>query len=64
MPKRSLPTRKLIDQLTRAAELNPGSSAASIETYFALGKLFRRKGDLERALRLHQNIMQHINIVK
>src|SRR5262249_42542630 len=46
-----------IDQLTRAVELNPNTGGQSIETYFALGKLFRRKGDLERAIRLHQNIL-------
>jgi lipopolysaccharide biosynthesis regulator YciM len=46
-----------IGELTRAVELNPQTSGQSIETYFALGKLFRRKGDLERAIRLHQNIL-------
>ena len=44
-----------IDQLTRAVQINP--SQVSIETYFALGKLFRRKGNLTRAIRLHQNIL-------
>ena len=29
----------------------------TIGTYFALGALFRRKGELERALRIHQNIL-------
>ncbi|MBS2031016.1 MAG: tetratricopeptide repeat protein [Deltaproteobacteria bacterium] len=46
-----------IGELTRAVELNPSASQSSIETYFALGKLFRRKGDLEHAIRLHQNIL-------
>jgi lipopolysaccharide biosynthesis regulator YciM len=46
-----------IDQLTRAIALNPNSTRAAMETYFALGKLYRRKGDLERAIHLHQNIL-------
>jgi lipopolysaccharide biosynthesis regulator YciM len=46
-----------IGELTRAAALNPNAATSSIETYFALGKLFRRKGDLEHAIRLHQNIL-------
>lgn len=42
-----------IAELSRAAQL----SSQTLETYFALGALFRRKGDLERAIRLHQNIL-------
>jgi lipopolysaccharide assembly protein B len=42
-----------IAELSRAAQL----STETLETYFALGALFRRKGDLERAIRLHQNIL-------
>lgn len=42
-----------IAELSRAAEL----STQTLETYFALGALFRRKGDLERAIRLHRNIL-------
>lgn len=42
-----------IAELSRAAEL----SSQTLDTYFALGALFRRKGDLERAIRLHQNIL-------
>jgi lipopolysaccharide assembly protein B len=42
-----------IAELSRAAQL----SRQTLETYFALGTLFRRKGDLERAIRLHQNIL-------
>lgn len=42
-----------IAELSRAARL----STETLETYFALGALFRRKGDLERAIRLHQNIL-------
>nr|WP_228530876.1 MULTISPECIES: tetratricopeptide repeat protein [Myxococcaceae] len=42
-----------IAELSRVAEL----SSQTLETYFALAALFRRKGDLERAIRLHTNIL-------
>ena len=38
-----------IAELSKVAQLN----TQTLETYFALGALFRRKGDLERAIRLH-----------
>lgn len=41
-----------IAELSKAAQLN----RQTIETYFALGTLFRRKGELDRAIRLHCNI--------
>lgn len=42
-----------IAELSRAAQLN----RQTLETYFALGALFRRKGELDRAIRLHRNIL-------
>lgn len=42
-----------IAELSRAVRLD----SEALETYFALGALFRRKGDLERAVRLHTNIV-------
>ncbi|MDQ3265714.1 MAG: tetratricopeptide repeat protein [Myxococcota bacterium] len=42
-----------IAELSRVAQLN----TQTLETYFALGALFRRKGELDRALRLHQNML-------
>lgn len=42
-----------IAELSRAAQLN----TQTLETYFALGALFRRKGELDRAVRLHRNIL-------
>ncbi len=42
-----------IEELTRVVQVN----TETIGTYFALGALFRRKGELERALRIHQNIL-------
>lgn len=44
-----------IAELSRAAQL----SKQTLETYFALGALFRRKGDFDRAIRLHRNILLH-----
>ena len=29
----------------------------TIETHFALGSLFRRRGEVDRAIRIHQNII-------
>ncbi len=42
-----------IAELSKAAQLN----RQTLETYFALGALFRRKGELDRAVRLHCNIL-------
>src|SRR5215471_19644134 len=42
-----------IAELSKVAQLN----TQTLETYFALGALFRRKGDLERAIRLHRNML-------
>ncbi|MBI5546264.1 MAG: tetratricopeptide repeat protein, partial [Deltaproteobacteria bacterium] len=41
-----------IAELTRAAQ-----DARTLEAYFALGALFRRTGEHERAIRLHQNML-------
>lgn len=46
-------TDAAIEALTRVVEVN----TETIETYFALGALFRRKGEIERAIRIHQNII-------
>lgn len=42
-----------IAELSKAAQLN----RQTLETYFALGALFRRNGELERAIRLHRNML-------
>lgn len=42
-----------ISELSRAAQL----SRQTLETYFAMGALFRRKGEFDRAIRLHRNIL-------
>ncbi|HEY0748905.1 MAG TPA: hypothetical protein VGD63_19530 [Steroidobacteraceae bacterium] len=33
------------------------ANAETIETHFALGSLYRRRGEVERAIRIHQNIL-------
>jgi lipopolysaccharide biosynthesis regulator YciM len=44
-----------IEELTRVAGITPEAT----DTYFALGQLLRRKGDLARAIRIHQNLILH-----
>jgi lipopolysaccharide assembly protein B len=43
-----------IEALSDAARL---SSPEAVETYLALGDLFKREGDLTRAIRLHRNML-------
>jgi lipopolysaccharide assembly protein B len=43
-----------IEALSDAARLG---SAEAVDTYLALGALFRREGDLSRAVRLHRNML-------
>ncbi|MDP9064480.1 MAG: tetratricopeptide repeat protein, partial [Pseudomonadota bacterium] len=33
------------------------ADADTIETHFALGSLYRRRGEVERAIRIHQNLL-------
>jgi lipopolysaccharide biosynthesis regulator YciM len=42
-----------LEELTRAVDVDARTS----ETYFALGALFRRTGEHERAIRLHRNML-------
>jgi len=44
---------KAIAVFVEMAEVN----ADTVETHLALGNLFRRRGEVERAIRIHQNIM-------
>ncbi len=34
----------------------------TLETHFALGGLFRRRGEVERAIRVHQNLIARPNL--
>ncbi|RME34243.1 MAG: lipopolysaccharide assembly protein LapB [Gammaproteobacteria bacterium] len=44
---------KAIDVFIRALEVD----SDTVETHLALGNLFRRRGEVDRAIRIHQNIM-------
>ena len=44
---------KAIDVFIRLLEVN----SETVETHFALASLFRRRGETERAIRLHQNLI-------
>lgn len=44
---------KAIEMFTRMLEIN----TETVETHLALGSLFRRRGEVERAIRIHQNLM-------
>lgn len=45
---------KAIEAFTEAVEAN----AESLELHFALGSLFRRRGEVDRAIRLHQKLLE------
>jgi len=44
---------KAIEVFTQALEVN----TETVETHLALGNLFRRRGEVERAIRIHQNLI-------
>ena len=45
---------KAIDAFIEVVKLDP----ESVDLHFALGNLFRRRGETERAIRVHQNLLQ------
>jgi lipopolysaccharide biosynthesis regulator YciM len=45
---------KAIEAFTEAVKLDP----QTVELHFALGSLFRRRGEVERAIRLHTNLVE------
>lgn len=47
-----------IEEFTKSVQLN----SDTIETYVALGNLYRSKGDIDRAVRIRQNIILRPNI--
>ena len=47
-----------IEEFTKSVQVN----SDTIETYVALGNLYRSKGDIERAIRIHQSIILRPNI--
>jgi lipopolysaccharide biosynthesis regulator YciM len=55
----------LDDKPDRALEVFLGLAALddeTIDTHFALGSLYRRRGEVERAIRVHQNIVDRADI--
>ena len=46
-------TDKAIDEFVRLARMDPDS----LEAYLSLGNLYRQRGDLDRAIRLHRGIL-------
>ncbi len=49
---------KAIDTFVEIARLDPETA----ELHFALGKLFRQRGDIERAVRVHQNLLARADL--
>jgi lipopolysaccharide biosynthesis regulator YciM len=45
---------KAIEVFLQIAEVDKGT----VETHFALGNLFRRRGEVDRAIRVHQNLIE------
>lgn len=49
---------RALEALTGAAELDDDT----VETHFALGQLFRKRGEVERAIRVHRDLMDRPNL--
>src|SRR3990167_1237061 len=53
-------TDKAVDIFTKML----GVDSDTIETHLAVGKLFRRKGEVDRAIRIHQNLIARAQLPK
>ena len=51
-------TDKAVDAFIEAVQADPDTS----ELHFALGNLFRRRGEFERAVRVHQHLLQRADL--
>ena len=51
-------TDEALELFVRMAEVDD----ETLETHFALGHLFRRRGEVERAIRVHQNLLARPNL--
>lgn len=49
---------KAIEAFIEVVKVDP----QTIELHFALGSLFRRRGEVERAIRMHQNLVERIDL--
>jgi len=51
---------KAIEAFIEVVKVNP----QTIELHFALGSLFRRRGEIERAIRMHQNLVERDDLAR
>ena len=51
---------KAVDVFIRMLEVNTDT----VETHLALGNLFRRRGEVDRAIRIHQNLIARPQLAK
>src|ERR1044072_3332119 len=51
-------TDKAIEALIEVVKVDP----QTIELHFALGSLFRRRGEVERAIRMHENLVERSDL--
>ena len=51
---------RALDMFLKLMDLN----ADTIETHFALGSLYRRRGEVERAIRIHQNLLARATLAQ
>src|SRR5438874_8357406 len=49
---------KAIEAFIEVVKVDP----ETIELHFALGSLFRRRGEYDRAIRMHQNLLERANL--
>jgi lipopolysaccharide biosynthesis regulator YciM len=49
---------KAIDAFLEVVKVEP----QTIELHFALGSMFRRRGEVERAIRMHQNLVERVDL--
>jgi len=49
---------KAIESFIEVARVNP----ETVELHFALGSLFRRRGEFDRAIRIHQNLLERVDL--
>ena len=51
---------KAIEAFIEVVKVDP----QTIELHFALGSLFRRRGEVERAIRMHQNLVERVDLAQ
>ncbi|MBL4647511.1 MAG: hypothetical protein JKY13_00915 [Gammaproteobacteria bacterium] len=49
---------KAIDIFVRVLDVNQNT----LETHLLIGSVFRRRGEVERAIRIHQNLISQVNL--